>query len=303
MVGRAGARRRSELKLRHGLPLEFSTSIKGIFKRHGGDSLVAKVRLGMSRRRWESHRNDLIASIPPGEYRQTPSTHYGDCLVDESWHYILHGFAVERLDFIIRTLEAKEIQESSFADIGDSDGTFLRALGKNGTSINFSEAVLANIPDLRKLQGCMPHIDLPDGSFDYVLLFETLEHLPDPVAGLREVERLARKGAFVSIPHVSKTRVKEYWSNRKAPVGESHVFEFSPRDFAKIVTHTGFRIGSSRRIRVFAPPRTISELVYCAASVLGEDWDIRCGAFKAFDVYYLERRLQQGNPTIAGAFS
>jgi SAM-dependent methyltransferase len=281
--------------------LELSTSVKGIVKRHGGESFVAKARLGMSRRCWESRRDGLIASIPPGEYRQTPSTHYGDCLVDESWHYILHGFAVERLDFIIRTLGAREIQESSFADIGDSDGTFLRALGKNGTSINFSETVLANIPDLRKLQGCLPHIDLPDGSFDYVLLFETLEHLPDPVAGLREVERLARKGAFVSIPHVSKTRVKEYWSNRKAPAGESHVFEFSPRDFARIVSYTGFRISNSRRIRVFAPPRTVPELVYCAGSLLAEDWNVRCGIFKAFNVYYLERRRRPGNPTIAGA--
>lgn len=269
--------------------MESSTWTRRILKRLGGDTLLAKVRLGTSRRRWEARSRQLLASVPPGEYSQNASTHYGDCLLDESWHYILHTFAVERLDFIIRTLQNQEIQNSSFADIGDSDGTFLKALGKDGTSINFSDAVLANIPGLKKLKGSLPNVGLPDGSFDYVLLFETLEHLPDPVAGLREVERLARKGAFVSIPHVARTRVKEYWNNPKAPAGESHVFEFSPRDFAKIVTYTGFRIGSSRRIRIFAAPRTPWELAFCAASACTESRDIRWGSFKAFDVYYLQK--------------
>jgi len=274
------------------LALQFSTAIKETLKRHGGQRLVAKVRENMSRRRWERQRAQLIATVPPGEYRQTATSHYGDYLLDESWNYVLHGFAVERLDFIIRTLEPAEIQKSSFADIGDSDGTFLRALGKDGTSINFSETVLANISGLKKLKGCMPNIDLPDGSFDYVLLFETLEHLPDPVAGLREVYRLVRKGAFVSIPHVSSTRVKAYWNNLRAPAAESHVFEFCPRDFARIVTYTEFRIGKSRKVSVFAPPRTFPEWLYCAASVLVEDRDIRCGVFKAFDVYYLDKHRQ-----------
>lgn len=267
----------------------FSETIKGIAKRHGAETFTAKVRLGMSRRRWEARKEQVIANVPCGTYTQDTSTHFGDYSVDGSWHYVVHPFAVERLDFIIRTLQEQEIKDSSFADIGDSDGTFLRALGKDGTSINFSDTVLANIPDLKKLKGCLPHIELPDGSFDYILLFETLEHLPDPVAGLREVERLARKGAFVSIPHVSRTRVKEYWNNRRSPVGESHVFEFSPRDFAKIVTYTGFRIRDSRRVPIFSFPRTLSELAYCAASFFVEDRDVRCGAFKAFDIYYLEK--------------
>lgn len=243
----------------------------------------------MSRRRWEARRNELITTVPPGTYSHDTSNHYGDVSLDESWHYIIHPFAVERLDFIIRTLQEKEIQGSSFADIGDSDGTFLRALGKDGTSINFSDTVLANISGLQKLKGCLPSIALPDGSFDYILLFETLEHLPDPVAGLREVERLARKGVFVSIPHVSSTRIKEFWNNRRAPAGESHVFEFSPRDFAKLVTYTGFSIRDSRRVRVFASPRTLPELGFCTASLLLEDRNVRCGSFKAFDIYYLEK--------------
>ena len=244
----------------------------------------------MSRRRWEGRASRLQSSVPPGHYEQDPATHYGDYVLDASWQYILHGFATERLDFIISCLGPEEIQRSSFADIGDSDGTFLRALGKDGTSINFSDAVLGNIRNLKTLKGSLPNINLPDGSFDYVLLFETLEHLPDPVAGLREVERLARRAAFVSIPHVKETRFKPYANNPNVPPGESHVFEFCPRDFGTLLSYTRFRVMCARRVKVFAAPRSPSEILYWCFARAVEEANVCCGAFKAFDVYYLQKQ-------------
>ncbi len=272
------------------LKLEIPPEIKAFLKRHGAVELVAEARRRMSHRMWQRRTPGLTSSVPFGLYKLDAAKHYGDYILDDSWAYIEHCFVVERLDFIIQTLGVDEVQKSSFADIGDSDGTFLRALGKKGMSINCSETVLANIPDLQKIKGCLPAIDLPDQTFDYVLLFETLEHLTEPITGLCEVERLARKGAFVSIPHVSKTRLNCFWNNAKLPVGESHVFEFSPRDLAKAITYTGFAIDGFRRVRVFAPPRSLLEFFVCAASTCTEPADVRCGCFKAFDVYYLRKK-------------
>ena len=267
--------------------LEFKSRAKNFLKNHGAAELVAHTRMSLSHRRWRGRALGLISSVPLGNMKLDAATHYGDYILNDSWQYIVELFALERVDFVIRTLGEAEIARSSFADIGDSDGTFLRALGKDETSINYSQSVLANIRDVKKMEGCLPKIGLPDDSFDYVLLFETLEHLPDPIAGLREIDRLARKGAFVSIPYVKKTRVKPYWNNRRVPVGESHVFELSPGDFTKIATYTRFRVRDFRRVRVFATPRSFSEILFCAVSSLIEEQNVRCGAFRAFDVYYL----------------
>jgi SAM-dependent methyltransferase len=41
----------------------------------------------------------------------------------------------------------------------------------------------------------------PDKSFDTVLLFEVLEHVPEPAETLAEARRLARKNVLITVPH------------------------------------------------------------------------------------------------------
>jgi ubiquinone/menaquinone biosynthesis C-methylase UbiE len=52
----------------------------------------------------------------------------------------------------------------------------------------------------------------PDQSFDAVMCLEVLEHVPDPIAALREVSRLVRKGGrlIVSAPFCSMTHFAPY---------------------------------------------------------------------------------------------
>jgi ubiquinone/menaquinone biosynthesis C-methylase UbiE len=42
-------------------------------------------------------------------------------------------------------------------------------------------------------------LDFPDGSFDVVHAHQVLQHLSDPVAGLREMRRVCRQGGFVAV--------------------------------------------------------------------------------------------------------
>lgn len=52
----------------------------------------------------------------------------------------------------------------------------------------------------------------PDGSFDAVLCTEVLEHVPDPVAALKELSRLVRRGGrlIVTAPFCSITHMAPY---------------------------------------------------------------------------------------------
>ncbi|HEX4218534.1 MAG TPA: methyltransferase domain-containing protein, partial [Acidimicrobiales bacterium] len=46
--------------------------------------------------------------------------------------------------------------------------------------------------------GDVTHLELEDGSFDVVHAHQVLQHLPDPVAALREMRRVCRPGGIVA---------------------------------------------------------------------------------------------------------
>lgn len=231
------------------------------------------------------------------------TSHYGDVAVDSSFQYVLEGFIVARIHFIKETLRQAEIERSTFADIGDSNGVFLRALGKRGVSINISPEVLRNISGLETLEGGLPDIPLPDGAFDYVLCFETFEHLEHAIGGLRELPRLARKEVFFSIPYVRRTNIHPYWLDESRPPTEQHVMECSDSDFRKLLTYAGLQVASARIHNVFDFPRTPNELLVDLA------WravsrDILCGVFRKFSMYFLRHAAQgrdNSRPNLAGS--
>ncbi|MFH2000704.1 MAG: cobalamin-dependent protein [Planctomycetota bacterium] len=72
-------------------------------------------------------------------------------------------------------------------------------------------------------------IPVPDGSHDYVIHSHVLEHLPDPIKGLREWDRVVRPGGviFMIVPHMERT-IDRYWP--RTPL--KHVIE----DFRKGTT-------------------------------------------------------------------
>ena len=43
-----------------------------------------------------------------------------------------------------------------------------------------------------------------DGAFDTVMIFEVLEHLPDPASLLREAKRVARRNVLITVPNCEK---------------------------------------------------------------------------------------------------
>jgi len=248
--------------------------------------LFAGVRLSLSQRRFVR-----LGYAPLDGYDAVH--HFGDRVLDPSFQYVLEGFMIARLRYIRAQLDKPEIQRSSFADIGDSNGVFLKALGKPGTSINLSQDVLHNIPGLATLQGALPNLPVPDRAFDYVLCFETVEHLHDPIGGLRELARVARKGVFVSIPFVSPTRVHPYWPDRSVPAAEQHVIECSDEDFRTLLTYTDLQVSAMAVHHVFDPPRTPRELAV-ALMCRARGKDVLCGVFKRFSVYFLQHGEEGG---------
>lgn len=141
-------------------------------------------------------------------------------------------------------------------DAGASDGFFLTRLGaRGGVGLNLLSqcAERINTDGHRSCVADVERLPFIDGSFDYVICCETLEHVPDPIATLRELVRVCRRRIHLTIPWLAETRI-----NPRAttwPECDSHVFEFNEADFARVLTHVPARLTFKTYVQVFPEPR------------------------------------------------
>jgi ubiquinone/menaquinone biosynthesis C-methylase UbiE len=90
-------------------------------------------------------------------------------------------------------------------DIGCAVGDYMVKLNSLGF-ITVGADVNPAYVEVAKSKGLYVHLikdklPFPDKSFDSVVLFEVLEHLPDPVSVLTEAQRVARKNIIITVPN------------------------------------------------------------------------------------------------------
>jgi len=108
----------------------------------------------------------------------------------------------------IRQLQAPE-ENSRLLDIGCGNGKFLPVateLGFTAIGLEFdlSAAQAVRLAGFEVVEGALPNTGLESESFDHVTLSHVLEHLHDPVAGLREIYRLLKPGGrlWMQFPNI-----------------------------------------------------------------------------------------------------
>ena len=239
----------------------------------------------LNRRMMSFSKKDIFAE-------EDMSAHFADQEVsDLGLQKVLMSFIIERINFIETVLTADEIATATFVDLGDSSGIFLRALGKPGYSLNVSEQALKNIKakGIAGIGANVGSLPFKDSSIDHVLLFQTLEHLPNPIATLQEIYRVCKKSLFISIPYVSQTQIREFNYDPARPIPEHRIFEFNDDDFRKIVSHTGFKIDQTEVVEVLDNGRTLKEFLLFLHWKLFYEKDLLFGCFKKFALYHLAK--------------
>lgn len=216
--------------------------------------------------------------------------HFGADEIVESEHLrrglrYFHAWRVHR----VRELVGARLDDADFIDVGDTDGLMLKHLGRPGIGFNLSEAAVRNIEanGIEARLGDGQRLPFDDGSFDYVLCFETLEHVESPARLIEELARVCRPGGrvVVSIPWVPVT----YVHSRDPSIdrGYGHVFEFCRDDFHALLTHTPLEVRAEDVCELLGPPQGLKQRAFLATLGRGH---VVAGSFRRFQFFELAAR-------------
>jgi SAM-dependent methyltransferase len=216
--------------------------------------------------RFEVDRTGIVACNSCGLVRQETRPRATGDLYDAAYYstddpkggysnYFLDASVNERtFRRRMRSIEQRLPRRGRILDVGCALGDFVQEAvtagwDAEGVEISPFAAAQARKRGLKVRVGKLEDLRLDAEAFDVITLYDTIEHLPDPVATLREVRRLLRPGGFVHIvtPNVGglQSRVLgRRWYHYKP--GE-HLFYFAPRTLRATIERAGLRWGGWAR--------------------------------------------------------
>jgi 2-polyprenyl-3-methyl-5-hydroxy-6-metoxy-1,4-benzoquinol methylase len=163
---------------------------------------------------------------------------------------------IEEKDDIVKTFKRrldvieKHVKKGRILDVGCATGFFLELAKKRGWEVygtdlskfacNYAKkSGLKNIycTELEKAR-------FKDNMFDAVVIFDVIEHLPDPKKTLKEVRRILKHNGMVAIttPNIGSSVAKilgKRWEEVRRV--REHIYFFSTRTLSKMLETLGFR--------------------------------------------------------------
>ncbi|HEY0149547.1 MAG TPA: class I SAM-dependent methyltransferase [Allosphingosinicella sp.] len=187
--------------------------------------------------------------------------------------------AVRNLDYMIRHLPAPREGRCKVLDIGCGNGDFVavaRDLGFQAAGLDpDSRAVeLARGSGLDIRHGIVPGSGLPAKSFDFLFMSHVLEHLPDPMAALRECFALLAPGGrlWLSLPNLQALGLERFGRHWRGLEPPRHFALFDAARLTELLEDTGFE-----RVELLPPEDAApvyfrqSQAIACGLDPYGEE--------------------------------
>lgn len=163
----------------------------------------------------------------------------------EAWGKMIAPVLKRGADLIER-----HIPPGRLLDVGSGYGFFLALMQSRGWEVQGLEVSPTGAEYGRKRWGLpilsqpWEQASFPEGAFDVVTAFYVIEHLPDPLAFLREVHRIVRPGGMILLRYPHTTPIKAILSlirikNRLYHL-PFHLSDFSPSTMRRALGETGF---------------------------------------------------------------
>lgn len=134
-------------------------------------------------------------------------------------------------------------------ELGCSNGWMLNAFRQQGwqvIGIERTPAALSFTKSKLNLPVFVGSLDAlhPNSYFDLIIMFQVLEHLPDPLATLHKCAQLIRPGGIliIGVPNLDSWQSRfsgPHWLHLDVP---RHLFHFSPQSISYALMLTGFDV-------------------------------------------------------------
>jgi SAM-dependent methyltransferase len=144
--------------------------------------------------------------------------------------------------------------EGRFLDVGCGNGAYESYIIKDYSRWEFygvepspdSFKVASTVKGFRVFNGNLEEAHYNDNFFDVILMSHSLEHLPNPLAALKECHRILKPGGrlVIGVPNFdcpARRFFGSYWLHLDAP---RHLFHFSPNVLKAMLQNSGFSVVS-----------------------------------------------------------
>jgi 2-polyprenyl-3-methyl-5-hydroxy-6-metoxy-1,4-benzoquinol methylase len=191
---------------------------------------------------------DDTGSYYRGNYRAKHGPVIGRAVSPAEHYALVAPFQQGRL----QTLACHLRPDMRLLEVGASSGSFLDAVEPH-VSEAWGLELNAEDVDYMRQRGRTRIVDRPladagfdDGFFDVVMMFEVLEHIPEPDAMLREIRRILAPGGLVvaEVPNHDDALLKWYRNEayRQFYYRVPHLYYFNATTLTRLAEQCGFQV-------------------------------------------------------------
>lgn len=158
------------------------------------------------------------------------------------------GSALGRQRRELRTMYIGSGAPGRLLEVGCGSGRFLNRMRKAGWAvdgIDFDPVAAARVEEkfgIPVAVGSLPELGYREGSYDVVAMSQVIEHVPDPVALLKECRRVLRPGGrlVLSTPNARSVAHGAYGRHWRGLEPPRHQQVFTPAALARCARDCGF---------------------------------------------------------------
>jgi|WetSurMetagenome_2_1015567.scaffolds.fasta_scaffold207137_1 2-polyprenyl-3-methyl-5-hydroxy-6-metoxy-1,4-benzoquinol methylase len=174
----------------------------------------------------------------------------------------------------LKLIERYSSPPGRLLDVGCASGFFVQAAGQAGWQAEGVEPSrwFANYGreklGVTIFPGTLREAKFPDAAFKVITVWDVLEHVPDPLAELREIYRILEPGGvlLVNYPNagslLARLAGRNWWFYLSV-----HLYYFTPRTIAGMLNRAGFEVKAHRRHIQVLP---LGHLIKVASIYLGK---------------------------------